>query len=44
MFFNIDKYSEVVSKKPKKIVIIGNATNIEIKKELIYQKLNFLMK
>ena len=41
--FNREKYSEVDSKKPKKTVIIGKATRIEIKKELIYQKLRFII-
>ena len=40
--FRRDKYSDVDSKNPKKTVTIGKATNKEIKKELIYQKLNLL--
>ena len=37
-----EKQSEVDSKKPKKTVIIGKATNNEMRNEFIYQKLNFL--
>ena len=41
VFFKREKQSEVDSKKPKKTVIIGKATNTETKKEFIYQKLIF---
>ena len=39
--FKREKQSDVDSKKPKKTVIIGKATNTETKKEFIYQKLIF---
>ena len=37
VFFKRRKQSDVDSKKPKKTVIMGKATNIEIIKEFIYQ-------
>ena len=45
LFCNVAPRKESITlpKKPKKTVIIGNATNNEIRNELMYQKLIFFI-